>query len=213
MRLIKTLLLASAFVLTPLAFAETLTFDFSGYAAPLYNPAPGSGGITVSGSFVAESGFQGLANVWEIKSVTGYVINPGSLIHVPITGLVADPTEPYTVATADGFIYDDLFYTSVATLPSFSVPYPIANGFDYWGLLFTTASPNAVNLFSNSGGPVYATDNYAYGNTNYFGTFDPDSRTPSFLVTPTPEPSSLILLGTGVLGAAVGLRRKIAARL
>ncbi len=216
MRLLKLLVLASAFVLTPLAFGET--FAFYGYAAN--QVTNGYDGLSVQGTFQATSGFQGLSNVWVITSVTGTVTNPNGSV-VSIAGLVPDPGN--TPNTAYGFIYDNLFYSAVTPVPSFNPPYPYQDGFDYWGLLFSTSDGDHVNLFTNYVAPlgvvpVYADNNYTYTNNAFFAVSDPSpvggGPAPGFLVVAaaTPEPSSLMLLGTGVLGMAGVVRRKLAAK-
>jgi hypothetical protein len=202
------LLLALSFslLLTPLAYADS-TFYFSGYAPNGYN---GYGGIDVAGTFDAAQ--TSAPGVWTVDKVYGTVAIDNHVYGIVPTPV---PATPGVVSTADGFLFDDLFYTNPGAAPGFAVD-PVKNGFDYWGLLFDatgTAGSVYVNLFENNFGngvvAVYADTLNAYTNNAYFET------TPVTLTTvvgPTPEPSSLILLGTGALGAALTLRRKMAGR-
>ena len=86
------------------------------------------------------------------------------------------------------------------------VHFPPVSGYnvDMYGLLFHVAEQGDVNLCATTG--CAGSDNYTnisnfagFANTNVSATFD----------SPTPEPGTLLMLGSGVLGLAGTLRRKI----
>ena len=92
------------------------------------------------------------------------------------------------------FAYNNLVY------------FPPVSGYnvDMYGLLFNVAGLGDVNLCATTG--CAGSDNYTnissfagYANTDVSATFG----------SPTPEPSTLLMLGSGVLSLAGILRRKI----
>ncbi len=74
--------------------------------------------------------------------------------------------------------------------------YPAAPSYvDYNGLGFTTANLSA-NIYYIFGSYIYENSNGATANNG------------TFTVTPVPEPASLLVLGTGVLGLALVMRKR-----
>lgn len=101
--------------------------------------------------------------------------------------LTPDASAPGAIYSVDGeYIYNNVFYTSGGSIV------------DLNGLLFNNGAGGEVNLFQDGG---YVVSSYGYAGSDY--------NTQPVAVTVTPEPSSLALLGTCVVGAAILLRRKI----
>jgi hypothetical protein len=82
-----------------------------------------------------------------------------------------------------GYLWDNLLFASE--------PH-----FDYYGLLFSTAGGDIVNVY---------VDGAQYINWDQSG----GTRITSGYVGDTPEPSTLLMLGTGMIGLAGVIRRKL----
>jgi hypothetical protein len=199
------LALAAALAITPAALADSWTFTING------------GGFT---SDLTLTGSQVAPGVFTIATVSGTFWNSdvgtvsstnNAFTVIPLTS----PVSPSGTSYADGygFLYDNLLFPGDP-----HDKYSTGNGvLDWGGLLLSVAgdvdgSNNYIlNIFSSSiGGPgnngdFYWADNYhAYANIP-IGDLDVPNVKYSSL---TPEPGSLFLLGTGLLGLAVILFRK-----
>jgi hypothetical protein len=131
--------------------------------------------------------------------LTGTVdsINPNLYHLTDITGSVNDAagTSTFTGIVALGtnslFNYNNDLTT---TLPQL----------DFSGFLANLSNSSAVNFYYSSG--TY----YASVNPPSDSNYNPGYALNSFTASPVPEPNSLILLGSGVLGLAGIVRRKFA---
>lgn len=179
-------LLLSAFLLSLPLSASADTFSWSLLAA----------GVSGSGTFTATPSST-VANADNITGITGFVNGVAVSQLIPAT---YNPLIPSHYAFADGvyFNYDNLVYT-------------FGTSFDVHGLLFELSNGIFVNLFDNGklsefamldGDPVFDAAN-----------LNPASATISADVVPVsiPEPSTFLLLGSGLLTAASAIRRKLTA--
>ena len=188
------LALATALAISPAAQADSFTFTFTGK-----NVVPAS--LTITGVFTATNIGGGL---YDVTSLSGTFVDTNTVIGTqPVTTFISSAG-----TSADGrWLYDNLFCPS-GTCPGFSGSVIDTAA----GLLFDVGGNYEINIWSNGGNSYTVGEAVLTGPTsgNYieYNETAQLSYFPSNPLETAPEPGSLLLLGTGLLGLAFVLFRK-----
>lgn len=129
-------------------------------------------------------------NLYTVTGASGTVMNPFDNHVYNITGVLNNPNGPLGTYNNGQFIYDNLLSTA-------------APPFNNNGAVFTTSlSGYDVNFYSIGNQLEFADSNWA---TNGNKVTDLN-----YTMTPVPEPSALMLFGTGLFGIVGLAKRKFA---
>ncbi len=188
----------------PTSYANADTFQFI-FAGP---------GVSGTASLTYGTGTDAkYPQALEITGISGTFSDTNiSIVNAPITGLESihrsppEPTNllapndfsrfPVAVGTAHGSLnYDDLFYPGGS--PQTATDYPFHGGFlDIYGVLADIGGGRVVNLWSNGVEPGNNFVDYGVAVATSAASLDYVGGG----VAVTPEPGTLGLLGTGLLG-------------
>jgi hypothetical protein len=179
------LAIAGALSVTPLARADSFDFTFTDGSV--------SGSGTLSGTYLGPSEWILTSGSGTFDDGSGSGLLPITLVPIPISGT---PGNAY-LSTSGLFTYDDL-------LNPFASPGEVLT---VDGLLFSFDG-SELNLYETGGGP--GTDGWFEdnGNGDQTGTFTITSYDLPQSEIPTPEPGTLLSMGTGLFAFAGLLLRK-----
>lgn len=136
-------------------------------------------GVAVSGTLYATDNNNGSWSVFGINALYN---------GIAVTQVIPNGTDP-------NFIYDNLYFYP-----------PSPTYFDNAGLLFNVPTVGQVNLCYVG---TYPCGSGGYASIVWNGGYTFTQVTSSSFSAPVPEPTSMFLLGSGLLAAAGAVRRKL----
>jgi hypothetical protein len=176
------------------AYADTISFNFAGTSGntPSSNQFTGSGQFTIT---------QQSAGVYLITGVSGN-ITEGSNVGNGTIDAIASLIQPGVFNTSShSDTNDNLLFVPVNNN---------GNNFDKFGVAFTLADGSQVILYNNDGfGTFITSKGGTSAKSEQIASYTLGAITPTQTASPVPEPGSIALLGTGVLGLAGAIRRKL----